>query len=78
MTEPDRLTLEEAAELLGISPDQLNLTRHRGLAPGKYGYKEGGVVVFNRADLQAADDVEAVEKPKPKKKAPAKKAAPKS
>jgi hypothetical protein len=68
MTE-DRLTLEEAAELLGISPDQLNLTRHRGLPPGKYGYRDGTTIYFNRADLEAAEDA-------PVKKAPAKKKPP--
>jgi hypothetical protein len=51
MTEPDVLTLADAAALLGITEQELMLSRARGLAPGSLGYRQGGEVRWNRADL---------------------------
>jgi hypothetical protein len=49
------LTLEEAAEHLGISPDELMQSRGRGLPPGRDGYKKDGVLVWDRKSLPAKD-----------------------
>jgi hypothetical protein len=45
------LNLEETAEALGITPDELMASRGRGLEPGRLGYKKDGVLVWNRKDL---------------------------
>jgi hypothetical protein len=58
----NKLTLEEAAEYLGISPDELMQTRGRGLEPGRSGYKDKGVLVWNRKDLpKSAETTETTE-----------------
>jgi Zinc finger, C2H2 type len=53
--QPLLLSLEEAAEHLGITPDELIRSRQRGLAPGSYGLKEypGGPLLWKREDLEA-------------------------
>jgi len=51
----NKLTLEEAADYLGITPDQLMATRGRGLEPGRSGYKDKGVLYWNRRDLPKPD-----------------------
>jgi hypothetical protein len=48
------LDLNEAAELLGITPEDLMQSRGRGMAPGIAGYKKDGVLVWNRSDLKPA------------------------
>jgi hypothetical protein len=50
------LTLEEAAEHLGISPDQLMASRGRGLEPGRLGYKKDGILVWDRKTLPKPDE----------------------
>lgn len=52
--QPSTVGLEEAAELLGVRPDQLELNRARGLSPGIDGYKRDGVLVWKRSDITAA------------------------
>lgn len=42
------LTLEESAEFLGMTPDELMQSRGRGLGPGKEGYKKDGTLVWAR------------------------------
>jgi hypothetical protein len=49
------LTLEETAEHLGITPDELMQSRGRGLPPGKDGYKKDGILVWDRKSLPAKD-----------------------
>jgi hypothetical protein len=49
--QPSTLTLEEAAEHLGITPDELMASRGRGLEPGRLGYKKDGVLVWDRKSL---------------------------
>jgi hypothetical protein len=63
MAEP--LTLEDAAALLGVAPQDLMLSRARGLEPGVLGYRQGGVVLWD-------PDVLAPFAPKPKPKASSK------
>lgn len=48
---PSRLTLEEAAEYLGMSSEDLMHSRFRGLTPGSLGFKVGGTLYFNKGDL---------------------------
>ena len=43
--------LEEAAQLAGMSPDELTRTRQRGIRPGRLGFKKDGVLVWNRSDF---------------------------
>jgi hypothetical protein len=45
------LNLEETAEHLGISVDELMQSRGRGLSPGKDGYKKDGQLVWDRKSL---------------------------
>lgn len=45
------LTLEQAAELIGVSTDELRLSRQRGLPPGNLGTALRGRVYFDRDDL---------------------------
>lgn len=57
MTSKAELTLDEAAELLGMTPADVTLSRHRGLSPGVLGYTRppyDGTVYFRRADLEPA------------------------
>ena len=49
--QPSVLTLEEAAEYLGITPHDLEMTRYRGIEPGKLAFKRDGILVWNRKDL---------------------------
>lgn len=42
------LNLEESAEFLGMTPDELMASRGRGLGPGKEGYKKDGTLVWAR------------------------------
>ena len=53
--QPLLLSLEEAADLLGISTDELLRSRGRGLSPGKLGFKDpsGNVLLWKREDLEA-------------------------
>ena len=55
--QPLLLSLEEAAELLGITPDELLRSRGRGLAPGSFGFKDqpGGPLIWKREDLEAPE-----------------------
>lgn len=48
---PSRLTVTEAAEYLGIPEEDLLRSRFRGMEPGRLGYRQGGVLYFNREDL---------------------------
>jgi hypothetical protein len=49
------LTLEETAEHLGVTPDELMQSRGRGMEPGRSGFKKDGVLVWNRKDLPAKE-----------------------
>ena len=51
------LTLEEAARYIGVSTEDLRLSRARGLSPGKLGYVRepfDGTVWFRTVDLVPA------------------------
>lgn len=67
MTRKAELTLDEAAELLDLTSDELTLSRQRGLSPGALGYTRppyDGTVYFRRSDLDPAvrsADLEAAE-----------------
>jgi hypothetical protein len=50
------LTLEETADYLGITPDELLASRGRGLEPGRSGYKKDGMLVWDRKTLPAPDE----------------------
>ena len=54
MPSKSKLTLEEAADHLGLTPAELMESRGRGLEPGRLGYKDKGVLVWNRKDLPKA------------------------
>ena len=56
-----KLTLEEAAEHLGTTTDEIMVSRWRGMEPGSLGFKEAGILYFNTKDLKPAAS------PKPKK-----------
>lgn len=45
------ITLDQAAEYLGMTPGELMLSRMRGLPPGKLGYALDGQVYFMPGDL---------------------------
>lgn len=47
------LNLEESAEFLGMTPDELMQSRGRGLGPGREGYKKDGTLVWARDVLTA-------------------------
>jgi hypothetical protein len=64
MTDNPILSLDEAAALLGISGQDLMLSRARGLTPGNLGYRQGGQLHWNRDDL--AEFIPEKPKPKPK------------
>jgi hypothetical protein len=51
-----QLSLEETADYLGITPDELMASRGRGLPPGKDGYKKDGILVWDRKSLPAKDE----------------------
>jgi hypothetical protein len=55
--EPEKLVLnlEEAAEVLGISAHDLEISRYRGIEPGKLGFKQDGVLMWKRSDLKKAE-----------------------
>jgi hypothetical protein len=57
-TQPRTLTLEEAADYLGMSPADLMQSRGRGLSPGKDGYKKDGVLVWDRKTLPKPEKAE--------------------
>lgn len=46
-----RLTAAQAAKYLGITEEDLLLSRMRGLPPGSLGWKEGNEVVWEQDDL---------------------------
>jgi hypothetical protein len=50
------LNLEETAEYLGITVEELMQSRGRGLSPGKDGYKKDGTLVWDRKSLPAKDE----------------------
>jgi hypothetical protein len=50
-TPPARMTTDEAADYLGMTPEDLLRSRWRGMEPGSLGYKEGGVLYFRKGDL---------------------------
>ena len=45
------LNIDEAAELLGVTAQDLMLSRMRGLEPGRLGFKRDGELVWRRKDL---------------------------
>lgn len=45
------LNLEEAAEYVGLTPDQLKISRQRGLPPGRLGRSVDGHLYFDSDDL---------------------------
>ena len=45
------LTIQEAAEYIGMSVDDIMRSRQRGLPPGILGHAAGGQVYFDAADL---------------------------
>jgi hypothetical protein len=51
MSDKATVTIEEAAELMGMSVRQLKVSRQRGLPPGNLGFVESGQLRFRRADL---------------------------
>lgn len=50
------LTLSEAAEYIGMTDDDLMMSRYRGLPPGTLGFKDAGRLVWRRVDLLPAPD----------------------
>jgi len=50
---PKFLNLAEAAEFLGISEQELTLSRYRGIAPGKLATKKDGQLVWERKALES-------------------------
>jgi hypothetical protein len=45
------LTLKQAADYIGISPEDLLMSRQKGLPPGNLGVAKNGEVFFNQDDL---------------------------
>jgi hypothetical protein len=45
------ITLEEAARLVGLTTDQMKISRQRGLSPGSLGNVIGGRLMFEERDL---------------------------
>ena len=46
-----KLTIEEAAEHLGTTTEEIMVSRWRGMEPGSLGYKEAGILYWNTKDL---------------------------
>ena len=59
---PKFLSLEEAAEFIGITPHELQLSRYRGVEPGKLAEKRAGVLVWDRTKLTPVELAPEVEK----------------
>jgi hypothetical protein len=59
--QPSTMTLEETADYLGISPEELMTSRGRGMEPGRSGYKKDGVLVWDRKTLPKPGPADAVE-----------------
>jgi hypothetical protein len=56
------LSLEEAAEFIGITPHELQLSRYRGMEPGKLAEKKDGVLVWDKSKLTPVELAPEVEK----------------
>lgn len=50
---PKVLNADKAAELLGITADELNRSWARGLEPGALAKRVGGVLVWSETELKA-------------------------
>jgi hypothetical protein len=51
--EAEYVTLEEAAEVLEITPVELQRSRYRGMEPGTLAEKKDGVWVWDKSKLTA-------------------------
>ena len=48
---PKFLSLDEAADYIGITPHELQVSRYRGVEPGSLATKRDGVLVWDRTKL---------------------------